>query len=271
VTPSSDPSGPSEPARPDGPSDGSAPRTVPAGSELRLGLPSFPPHPPFVERLRGAVVDRPELAAAYVLSIGWQAPDGTTGDPIDTVGLDLVAGAEASEELLSAVGQALAEVAPRDRPLDLVVLSADARTAALGVCAPIGAGGELEMLAARASHDPTAIEQLVPWLLDTRLFVPAVAGGDGEGVPEPRDLEPGEAVRYPITRIDGREAIAVFSSWWSLLYANPPFPDQLRVPCRALLASWPDGIAMAFDVGSQHALLLPAPDVARLRELATGG
>jgi hypothetical protein len=247
-----------------------ATRSVPAGSDLRLGLPSFAPHPPFVERLRRVVVDDRRLVAAYVIAIGWEAPDGTVGDPTDTVALDLVDPAAADDELLRSVGGALADVAPRDRPLDLVVLSPDARVAALQLCAPIGAGGDLEVLAARTAHDPTAVPALVPALLDATLFVPAMAGGDGDGVPEPRDLQPGEPVRYPVTTIDGQEAIAVFSSWWSLLHADPPFPDQLRIPCRALLDSWPEGIAMAFDVGTQHALLLPAPDVARLREAAAG-
>jgi hypothetical protein len=246
-------------------------RDVPAGSSLRLGLPSFAPHPPFVERLRRLVVDDPRLAAAYVVSIGWEAPDGTVGDRTDTVALDLLdatGAGEAGGDLLRTVGDGLADVAPRDRPLDLVVLSPDARVAALQLCAPIGAGGDLEVLAARAAHDPTAVPALLPALVDATLFVPAVAGGDGQGVPEPRDLQPGKPVQYPITTIDGRDAIAVFSSWWSLLHADPPFPDQLRIAARGLLASWPDGIAMAVDVGTQHALLLPAPDVSRLREAA---
>jgi hypothetical protein len=136
----------------------------------------------------------------------------------------------------------MADVAPRDHPVALVELFDDARAAALRVCAPIGAGGHLEVL--------------------------ALAGGDGTGVPEPRLVQPGEQVQYPITTVDGREVIAVFSSWWSLLHADPPFPDQLLVLCRALLAGWPAGIGMAFDLGTQHALLLPADDVGRLREAA---
>jgi hypothetical protein len=40
------------------------------------------------------------------------------------------------------------------------------------------------------------------------------------------------------------------------------------VPCGTLLAGWPAGVGMTFDLGTQHALLLPAEDVGRLREAA---
>lgn len=110
--------------------------------------------------------------------------------------------------------------------------------------APVGAGGELEVLAAACGNDPSQV---------------------------PRFVEPGDAVQYPLISVDGQDMIALFSSWWTPLHADSPYADQLEVPASQLLAKWPDGVALGLDLGTQHALQIPAADEERIREEVRAG
>lgn len=234
-------------------------RHVPAGASVRLGPASFPPTASLVAALRRYVAADPRVEAVYVLSLS--VDDGA---PSDVVAADLQA-ETAPGDVLDRLAAALQPVAPRGIPLDLTVLSDEARLAALRVCAPIGAGGRLESLAARAGHDPAAAGELATALLDARLFLPALGGQPACALPAPRPLEAGEPVRFPVSRIGGHDAIAVFSSWWALLHADPPFDDQLMAGGRSVLRNWPDGVGLALDVGCLHAAVIGGDQVAALR------
>ncbi|MDP8929625.1 MAG: SseB family protein [Actinomycetota bacterium] len=235
------------------------PRSIPAGSSVTLQTASLPPAPPLVAALRRFVQQEEAVAATYVFGL---AVDDAP--PQDVVGVDLQAGGS-DEGVLTRLESVLQRVAPRDVTIDLAVLSDEARLAALHVCAPIGAGGALEMAAARAAHDPAAVVDLLQRLIDATLYVPALDETTTEP-PGPRQLAPGEPVRYPITRIGGYDAIAVFSSWWALLHADPPFPDQIEAGGRSLLQTWPQAAALALDPGCLHAVVLPPEDCTKLRE-----
>jgi hypothetical protein len=218
-----------------------------------------------VSALRRYVTGDPRVEAVYVLAMG--VDDGSAPD---VIGVDLRAGVHTGE-VLDRLAAALEPVAPRGLTLDLTILSEQSRLAALRVCAPIGAGGRVESLAARAGHDRAAAADLAAALLEARLFVPALGdpdAGTGAGLPVPRALEHGEPVRFPVTRIGGHDAIAAFSSWWSLLHADPPFVDQLVASGRALLTNWPEGVGLALDVGCLHAAVLAADQAAALRTSA---
>lgn len=241
------------------------PRQIPAGSHVRLGPASFPPSASLVSALRRFVTGDPRVEAVYVLAMG--VDDGSAPD---VIGVDLRPGVHTAD-VLDRLAAALESVAPRGLTLDLMILSEQSRLAALRVCAPIGAGGRVESLAARAGHDRAAAADLAAALLDARLFVPALGDPDAAtaaGPPAPRALEHDEPVRFPVTRIGGHDAIAAFSSWWALLHADPPFDDQLATGGRALLSNWPEGVGLALDVGCLHAAVLAADQAAVLRTSA---
>jgi hypothetical protein len=217
-----------------------------------------------------------------------QEPEAdVVGPPKDLIGLDLIDSSAEPEPVIQRIGEAIAAVAPNDVELSIAVLSPTARTTALGAVAPIGAGGDLEVLAAACAADPANIPDFVEALLGATLFLPAVGedvadaqGGNERNDPDagtareaqvPREVRDGEQVEYPVLTIDGQETIAAFSSRWALLHADPPFGDQLEVSASRLLANWPDGVAFALDLGSQRAMQVPADDAARLRQAVLGG
>lgn len=251
-----------------------APQHVPAGSSVQLGQPSFPPDAGFVDRLRRVVAADPAVAAAYVISIAVQEPGSDTFAPAtDLVGLDLVDASTPPEPVIERIGDAIAEAVPADVELSVAVLSESARATALRAVAPVGAGGEVEVLAAACGRDPSLVPRFVDALLARTVFLPAV----GEPVEDPseprapRIIEPGDQVEYPVITVDGHDTIAVFSSWWTLLHADPPYAEQLEVPASQLLANWPDGVALALDLGTQHSLQIPATDAERLRGVVRAG
>ncbi len=248
-----------------------APQNVPAGSSVQLGQPSFPPDAGFVDQLRRAVAADPEVAAAYVISIAVQEPGAETFAPAtDLVGLDLHDASTPPEPVIERIGGAIAEVVPADVELSVAVLSASARGTALRAVAPVGAGGEVEVLAAACGRDPSLVPRFVDALLAGTVFLPVV-GEPREEAAAPRTIEPGDQVEYPVITVDGHDTIAVFSSWWTLLHADPPYADQLEVPASQLLANWPDGVALALDLGTQHSLQIPAADAGRLRAAVRAG
>ena len=251
-----------------------APQNLPAGGSVQLGLPSFPPAFDFVGRLRRAVAADPAVAAAYVISIAVQEPDSDGfAPPTDLIGLDLIGASTAPEPVIQRIGGAVADVAPPGAELSVAVLSASACWTALRAVAPVGAGGEVEILAAGCATDPSVVPRFVDALLAATVFLPAVGepGDDSAEPAAPRVVEPGDRVEYPVISVDGRDTIAVFSSWWALLHADPPYTEQLEVPASQLLANWPDGVALALDLGTQHALQIPAADAERLRETLGDG
>lgn len=268
-------------------------QSVPAGSSVQLGLPSFPADVRFVDRLRRAVAADPAVAAAYVVSIAVQEPDAETFGPSrDLIGLDLADPTAEPQEVIRRIGEAVAEAVPSDADLSVAVLSETARPTALRAVAPIGAGGKLEVLAAACAQDTSMIPRFVEELLGATLFVPAVAdpageaagvgadGGDADAADPgdqevaaaapPRVVQPGDQVQYPVITVDGQETIAAFSSWWTLQHADPPYTNQLEVSAAQLLANWPDGVALGLDLGSQHGMQIPAADAVRLREAVRG-
>lgn len=269
-----------------------SPESVPAGSSVQLGLPSFPADVGFVDRLRRAVAADPAVAAAYVVSIAVQEPDTETfAPPRDLIGLDLADPATEPQEVIRRVGEAVAESVPAGVELSVAVLSEAARPTALRAVAPIGAGGKLEVLAAACARDAAMIPRFVEELLGATLFVPAVAdpaGEDGTGDPHdghqtdgpvggeaaddaaPRIVQRGDQVQYPVITVDGQQTIAVFSSWRTLQHADPPYATQLEVSAGQLLANWPDGVALGLDLGTQHGMQIPAADAVRLREAVRG-
>lgn len=275
------------------------PQSVPAGSSVQLGLPSFPADVSFVDRLRRAVAADPAVAAAYVVSIAVQEPDADTFGPArDLIGLDLADPTAEPEDVIRRIGEAVAEVVPADAQLSVAVLSETARPTALRAVAPIGAGGKLEVLAAACAQDTSQIPRFVEELLTATLFVPAVADPAGEEGPDgsedtdpvadgpdtheetvarggadagpPRVVQPGDQVQYPVITVEGQQTIAAFSSRWTLQHADPPYATQLEVSASQLLANWPDGVAFGLDLGTQHGMQIPAADAVRLREAVRG-
>ncbi len=241
------------------------PRLVPGGSEVTLGPPSFPAADPLLSALRRFVRAEAGVVAVYGFSLGiGREPAG------DVLGVERAPrgpGAVSGDDehpLLDRLAAALEPVAPRETHIDLTVLSDTARLDVLRVVAPVGAGGLLEEAAARAAHDSSGVADLARRLLEATLYVPAL-GGDERGNPEPRELRPGEAVRYPVVRFGAHDTIAVFSSWPALLHADPPFPDQVALRGEAMLAAWPAGVGLALDPGCVHAAVLPPDQCAALR------
>lgn len=240
-------------------------RVVPSGSEVGIGPPSFPAADPLLAALRRFVRAETSVTAVYGFSLAIAREPA-----VDVFGVersprepDAVSGDD-ERRLLDRLAHALEPVAPRDTPIELAVLSDTARLDVLRVVAPVGAGGRLEEAAARAAHDSAGAADLARRLLEAVLYVPA-QGGDDRGPPEPRELRPGETVRYPVARFGSYDTIAVFSSWPALLHADPPFPDQVALRGEAMLATWPAGVGLALDPGCVHAAVLAPDQCADLR------
>ena len=251
-----------------------ASQDVPAGSSVQLGRPSFPPDVEFVDRLRRAVAADPQVVAAYVISIAVQDPaSGGFAPPRDLIGLDVVDRSTPAESVIARIGNAVAEAAPPDVELSVAVLSESAHLTALRAVAPIGAGGEVEVLAAGCGRDPSLVPRFVDALLAATVFLPAVEEPVEQAAepPAPRVIQPGDQVEYPVITVDGQDAIAVFTSLSTLLHADPPFAEQLEVRASQLLANWPDGVALALDLGTQHAMQIPAADAVQLRDVVRAG
>lgn len=248
-----------------------APRTVPAGAEVALGAPSFPPHPALVDRLRTFVRQHRRVGAVYVF--GMRAGEDA---PVDVVAATIVEGEVADHASEVADLQlAVVDVLPADATVDLTIIGQRAELDLVGAFAPVGAGGPLEVACARAWQAPDGLDRLLDRVATSTLLVPAMTGRSTDRVPpglppaepdtapRPRPWEPGEPVQWPLVRHDGHEVVSVFSSWPALLHADPPFPDQLLVPGRALLDTLPAGVGLAVDPGCLHAVVLPASELGR--------
>lgn len=172
---------------------------------------------PVVDRVRRVVVERPDLDVAFLY-----LRDGAPA--VALVGTDeaLAAGSEAVAAILEATGT-LYGVPPTVVAMasDLVVLDA-----LLGVAAPIGAGGALEVAVVAAataradgSVDTRAEVAAVAAVIDAALVVPTAGGGT------PTRTRYGPAVHLDLPTGED-DAVGVFTSPFAQYHAVGPTPTR---------------------------------------------
>lgn len=130
-------------------------------------------------------------------------------------------------------------------PLGVVAVTTEVFRDALRICPPIGVGGELEQVAARARWVPAAAVSLLERLLAHEVLVAVRPGRAGDLVPV-------------ATELDGTVAVAAFSSRAAAVHADVPATDLARVTGRGLWEWLPAGTGLVLDPGCLHSVVLPA-------------
>lgn len=236
---------------------GDAPQVLPVGAELRLAPSRVPATAGVLAELRRIVAATEGLAALYPVRVA-------TADRGEREALAVQPDEEATATDVLETTSAALEPVVGGRELTLFAVGGDLLLSVLGVAAPIGAGGDLERAVAELrTGAPDAAGDLADVLATGRVLVPA--DGPAPPVPAPEQLASHEGP-WVVTEVASGLVVPLFSSWWALLHADPPWPRQLDVAGADLLRTLPPTVGLAVDLGTVHEAVLDPASVQALRE-----